>query len=631
MVVHPVNKHRHQCLDVVSDHVDRPTESGQHLVEPCGVCVLGRSERRWAKSTKAGESECNRFPTQGLGERTPDVARLGQAVHEYRRYRGSLPAPIPRQNTCCAERGDRPFDKMYTFVYIFHMIPHTRTILATFTVVTLLAAACTADADETTTIAAAVSGAGVVFDRAGYFDTPWPSTHTDGWRTQATQGGLPDGVASADLVATSVEVPPFPVLGYTRGDHVYVLGGSPSSMELYTNLILRGESSEASPDLLELAAEHFIGKQATPYVAKIDPSTMTAEILELTEGSTLNYIGAMVMHENGWIYAVSQSVLYKIDADAFSIEDTLELPLMMKDGEVDENTTYNSMMIKADGQLVLKGADILEQAEGKTTQGILLLVDPDELAITARTDSDSVGTPRLTIAVEDGRELLYHSTGNVSNRFVIIDDGFELDDSWTATYRPADQSGTQGASSPVYMGGSDAVVFSNNTLPFGVTTPMLLYGQPTTADVGSVLGQQAFDNPNPQINWYLVAADPFVSNMVVVEDQLNGLVAGWRLGEDASLTKVWESDAYRVSAGNAIAYPQGHVYVDDRRCDEDGENCTAWLIVLDIETGDLLAEVQVAGSLPSNSQIFVGSDAVYYIATEADSPHGYITRVAAGG
>jgi hypothetical protein len=158
---------------------------------------------------------------------------------------------------------------------------------------------------------------------------------------------------------------------------------------------------------------------------------------------------------------------------------------------------------------------------------------------------------------------------------------------------------------------------------------MLLFSQSTTSNEGgSLTGQQAFDNSNPQINWYLVGADPFVSNIVVVRDQLNGLVAGWRLGDDTSLTKVWETDEYAVSAGSAIAYEQGHLYVDDRRCDANGESCTLWLVVLDLETGDHLSEIQVADSLPSNSQTFVGSDSVYFIATEADSPHGYVTRVA---
>jgi len=466
--------------------------------------------------------------------------------------------------------------------------------------------------------------------RAGYFDTPWPSEHADRWRTQSALGGLPEGVESADLVAMSVKVPPFPVLGYTRGDYVYVIGGSAASMELYTDLIQVWEPGEALPSALEIVEEQFIGSRATPYVAKIDPQTMTAEILELTEGSTFNYIGGMLMHENGSIYAVAQSVLYEIDAHSFSVERTLELPLLVQDGEADENTTYNGIQVRANGQLVLKGIEMLEQARGESTEGILLLVDPDEMQITARTDSDDVGTPRLTLAVEDGQERMYHSTGHDSNRFLITDSGFRLDDAWTATYRPAGQSGTQSASSPVYMGGSDAVAFSNNTLPFGVTTPMQIFSQSTTSDAGGLLpGQQAFANSNPQVNWYLVGGDPFVSNMVVVRDQLNGLVAGWRLGDDASLDKVWENDAYSVSAGSAIAYDQGHLYVDDRRCDPNGENCTLWLVVLDIESGDQIAEVQVAGSLPSNSQTFIGSDAVYFIATEADSPHGYVTRVTA--
>jgi hypothetical protein len=118
----------------------------------------------------------------------------------------------------------------------------------------------------------------------------------------------------------------------------------------------------------------------------------------------------------------------------------------------------------------------------------------------------------------------------------------------------------------------------------------------------------------------MVAADPFVSKVVVVEDQFNGLVAGWRLGDDADLTRLWGTDEYAVSAGAAIAYDKRHVYIDDRRCNDEGENCTRWVVVLDIETGQHLAEIQVEGSQPSVAQMFVGSDAVYFIASETDGP-----------
>jgi hypothetical protein len=155
------------------------------------------------------------------------------------------------------------------------------------------------------------------------------------------------------------------------------------------------------------------------------------------------------MHENGSIYATARSVLYKINADDFSIEDTLALPLPLYNGEVDELTTYNGIQVRSNGQLTLKGIDLA----GRISEGKLLLVDPDEMQITAHTDSNDLATARIILAIAADRELLYHSTATDSIRFVVTDGGFDLDESWTATYR-SNAAGTTQASSPVYMGGS---------------------------------------------------------------------------------------------------------------------------------------------------------------------------------
>ena len=46
-------------------------------------------------------------------------------------------------------------------------------------------------------------------------------------------------------------------------------------------------------------------------------------------------------------------------------------------------------------------------------------------------------------------------------------------------------------------------------------------------------------------------------------------------------------------------------------------------------TGDEIARVEVAGSQPSIGRIFIGSDAVYYIATQGEGGNGYVTKVTA--
>ena len=505
-------------------------------------------------------------------------------------------------------------------------------ILAIVAVVGLVAAACSDDADESTSTSTAsttdesspAAEAEQLSDRGGYADTPWPSEHADRWRTHAVRGGLPEDVTSEDLVATTAPVPAVPQWGYTKGDHVYVIGGQPATLGIFTNL--GSSSDDTASQAREMVAELQAAQEATPYVAKIDPATMTAETVELTEGSTFNYSGGLLMHENGSIYAVSQSVLYRINPDDLTVEDTLELPILTgADGDPVQTTTYNSIQVRSNGDLILKSCDIT----GRTTGGALMLIDPDTLEITAQTDSSDVATARLTMAIEDGRELIYHSSPTESLRFEVTDDGFELDEAWTASYRSSDDSTSSQASSPVYMGGSDAVVFANNTLPFGVTTPMLLFSQVTNSDPdGALAGDQLFEESTRQVNFFMVAGDPFKSNVVVQGDQVSGYLAGWRLGDDGELTRLWNSADYKNHAGLAIAYEQGHLYTDDRRCDDSGENCTTYVVVLDLETGEHIAEVEVAGSVPTSAQMFVGEDAVYYIASEVGSDEGFVTRVA---
>jgi hypothetical protein len=78
--------------------------------------------------------------------------------------------------------------------------------------------------------------------------------------------------------------------------------------------------------------------------------------------------------------------------------------------------------------------------------------------------------------------------------------------------------------------------------------------------------------------------------------------------------------------GSAIAVDQGHLYTDDRTCDAAGANCTLFFVVLDLATGEEIARTQVAETLPTIGHIFVG-DEVFYIATEAGQPQGFLTRI----
>jgi len=77
----------------------------------------------------------------------------------------------------------------------------------------------------------------------------------------------------------------------------------------------------------------------------------------------------------------------------------------------------------------------------------------------------------------------------------------------------------------------------------------------------------------------------------------------------------------------AINYEAGQLYADDRECPRKGR-CRLYLVVLDLRSGTELARVRVRGTKPSMSQIFIGRDAVYYLATQTGSRSGFLTRIA---
>ena len=81
----------------------------------------------------------------------------------------------------------------------------------------------------------------------------------------------------------------------------------------------------------------------------------------------------------------------------------------------------------------------------------------------------------------------------------------------------------------------------------------------------------------------------------------------------------------------AVLYPANGIAVTGAGLpdgfDPMGQSCKLFLIVVDVTAGTQLAEVEVAGSSPTFGQIFPGEDCVYFVATEADKKHGYVTKI----
>lgn len=454
--------------------------------------------------------------------------------------------------------------------------------------------------------------------RAGYFPTVWPSEHTDLWRSHAVfDAGLPVDVAHRELHVTTANLE-FPVWGYTRAENqVFVIGGSPFLLEFFTKAIENGANS--SPTTSDLKSELQRQAQFVPYVAQVDTRTMSVRRFEMSLGQTLNYTGGLLMHQNGFVYAVAQSVLYKIDPSTMTAVESLPLPLAGSGPAEQFLTTYNGMQVLADGQLVLKGFPFFGNDK---IRGWLLLVDPDNLHINVK-NPQLVSSARLTIQQScNSPTYLYTVNATQSMRYQITDAGFTLDDAWTRKYIIP---GSTVASSPLLYGRIGQVAFADNTDP-GATNPIHLFVQPVDLDelppARSLTPTPAFDDRVAGYNFFMIAGDPFSSQILVYYDPINRLLAAHRVQRDGGLQMLWEHDGYAASASPALVPDRDLLYIDDWR---DGHD---HLVVLCLSTGAELASVPLQAKQPTIGTIFVGmNDDVFIVSSEASGTGGLISRI----
>jgi len=457
----------------------------------------------------------------------------------------------------------------------------------------------------------------------GLFNSTWPAPIADLWRSSSVvDSGLPANLKEDSLAAQSAILPPVPMFGITYDDNtVFVLGGSPFLLDLFTDEYRGIHIEKNLPEIIEGAIDDIA---IDPYVAKINTDNMEVEILTLPRRfDIVNYIGSIIAHKNGLIYVLASARLFEIDPHSLEIKRSLALPLPESEGEF---ITYNGLSVWPEtGDLILKRADFSQR-----TDELLMLVDigDEEMRVKATTVFD-IGTARF--AVDAGPPALLYVPGPTQTlRFRITETGFEYDEQWSEKYRSAGD-GTQQGPALVFMGKFESAVFVNNgSVGLGVMAPMTVCSQ-STATTANTISCESVDSKKIGGVFSVNSADPYITGITAALDSLNGITTAWQLvdAEDSSLVKLWEKNEYKTSSGTAIAVSQGQLYTDDRTCDENGENCTLYFVVLDLETGVEIARTEVSGTVPTIGHIFVGKNDVFYIATEAGSDHGFITRISA--
>ena len=445
--------------------------------------------------------------------------------------------------------------------------------------------------------------------RTGLYDTAWPLEHADKWRTQSTSdAGLPADFDAARLRLEALEFDQ-PIVGYTRDrNEVFLLGGMPYAMNEYTQAIIEG-TTKSQTTLAELISNI----PHTPYAAKIDPVTLEFSVLPLTQGRTVNYPGGMLMHANGFIYAVAQAVLYKIDPAELRIVKSAQLPRVGQGIEA-FLTIYNGLQVISTGQIVTK----CFVGHSNPRQGWLLLIDPEDLHFDA---AQLVGIQSARLSVDEpepGVAYVYAPTLDESRRFRIVEEGFLLDHEWSAEYR---QPETTWANGTLFM--KTHLVFPDNSAP-GPTTPMHIYFHSIDNPPKQLEPQRSVSDTEAGVNFWKVLGDPYSNaehSLIVTFVPVNKKIAAYRLFADGRAELVWERE-YLVSASPAMVPNRDHLYINDF----DGQH--DHFVAVRLSTGEELARRELRATEPTMGIIFPGmNDDVYLLSTETGGSIGFFNRI----
>jgi len=288
--------------------------------------------------------------------------------------------------------------------------------------------------------------------------------------------GLPQGFDSTALTIESIQLP-FPAfIEVADSNEVYVFGGQPLVLDIYVSAILTGQPGQPNPTYYS---------QFTPYVIQVDPATMDTIFLELSGGPGIPYLGGTAKHTNGYLYAIAQARLFKIDPVDMSILQTVDMPV-----QAGQSIIYNGVFIAGNGRLITKSTDLLNPTEGQ-----FFVLGPDSLQILNQIELDA-GTARLSFDCDSlGNEYVYHLNQEYTFRMLVTGDSLVVDTTWQAAYDPYGTGVNAEPTSPRLL--NDIVAYTTNTT-FDATMPMKIFwqrtGQPYSRDTDTLRGEFMFSD-----------------------------------------------------------------------------------------------------------------------------------------
>lgn len=335
------------------------------------------------------------------------------------------------------------------------------------------------------------------------------------------------------------------------------------------------------------------------YVAGIDPRTLRqrwrTRILDTKPAGQWSYPGVMLVHRNGFLYAVYGNVLVKLDPTTGRTVARRELP----EDPQQTGAVYNGMIALPDGRLVTKkiergpcGQDGpltgLACAVQNELPSLVVVVDPAKLRILSRVVPPEPVTGRVSF----GGGRLYAAGRDHLFRYRYAKGRLTFDRSWgPVTYRSGAQKPGTG---PGLMG--RFVVVQTNFLPS--PEPMTVTAV-DTEDASKVLRSQPFAEQSAGGSFIVSKAALDAANRTVITHDTNAQrMAALRLDPGTGFRVRWSRQLKSLDFSALVGPPRTRqIVISDLR---GGDDQVVWL---DEATGRERARTATLATAPAPGNI----------------------------
>lgn len=416
----------------------------------------------------------------------------------------------------------------------------------------------------------------------GYWPSHWP-VECGGNRRQKSAVGRLDAVSGTATVTTR-STGRWDVMVVTREPGEWYVGGTMPA---------------------------FTGPPPHGWVERFDPVTL--EPLAVSPALPCGdhvWCGAILVHRNGSVYCVNGSYLHRLDPIDLHVENERALV----------DCSHNGLLALSDGTLVTK--DLRLEGQGPTT---VSRFDPETL--------EPVGEPivlpegsmgRIAADVDPfGIEYVYVPGTEHLLRLRVDPDGLVLDDLQPQYRAPG---GDQGLAWDACLSGDAVWVMDNGdvpsvrhihtTFPNGRfdDTPFLSWRQPAPWRGPQRLLCVGVDGKVREVTPFGTPGGGIIAPPVVVPerrtaiawDSVNGGLAGVAIDD---MEVRWQLEV-RPSMQPVVFPESGELVINDFR---DGVD---WLVVVDVETGELLDRVDTGSRIANGMFLTAGLERdVYYCST----------------